>query len=1011
MPSPPPPKEGKQTVSTSTPTDGTTMKLDLSKSAYLNDFFKQIDTYVKLLVSNNLNYEQEPFYKHWNTIYPILQMETMSQKSRLCLITDTEESTAPAAAAKLCHIIPFLHDNLTFKTSAKGRYFEFTITMQPVLPEPPVKPVKQKTLTDHNTDKNYYQSLGNQFADETTTVENESINSTKRNKNNNKNEKINSSARSVISVHTVKSKSSSNTNHNSTRSVSYLEGMNENKEKRAYERWKREQKDRQTEKFERMYDEEKRKKKLALYKATKELEEMDRAFLPPQAIEEMDDDKKIYAGIRIFENKKKSLAKAQKEFEDMKNELFAPHTMTETDDEENKRTAYGDTIQLAQTMEDEEDDDEDGEQENDESGLSYSDKVPTEIGITIDTSELNNVISNRKIKQVQTLLSKNKWEKIINGPEELEKKYDHLMIKSKGIAKAVKNDTSVLLNKQKDKIMETMKIEMTTEMHLFKAETEKYLADQLKKNNDTLGKAMKAIEDRRKQLDQLHANIVKAEKELEIKSRMPQGRHGGPTSFAAATRNASELNIKSEQYAQNNNAEYYSDKYIKFNQKDGTQKTLRDSAFKSNSTSFVKPTKDNDAILLYAQMTQRGAKYDLMITSLKDLQVWNQEDNTIPTTCNIDDPEGENIEAYKRSNTVIYEKLAGMDYHYVPHFRKILDTHAIDQNGYAAMYQMVMTCHPHLVESKMQIIAPKLTKKIDIYDLVHEYTLYLELEQIESRKYDVWHQFNFILEQLRMDKRYQKAVGKLDALKTAYESSLLINPATPFRASLKLNVIANTVMTYYNDVEKKKILIVKPKYPKDEIEEIEDSSDDDYAVVNRMFGARNQQRMFNGGGYNNYNRGRGYSPSPQRQYSPSPQRQQYRNNNYNRSTKEPKKTILAICGCCGQPGHDADINGCHFGAKVLNAQEYFNKSKGKQQRPMILKEFAKHSAEGYQRILAAQAKNKNNNSRGENRARIHKMIDDAMDAHNANKDDSTHVDGDDDDFVDSKAEIISSDSE
>jgi hypothetical protein len=36
--------------------------------------------------------------------------------------------------------------------------------------------------------------------------------------------------------------------------------MNESKEKRAYERWKKEQKDRQTKKFERMYDEEKCKK-------------------------------------------------------------------------------------------------------------------------------------------------------------------------------------------------------------------------------------------------------------------------------------------------------------------------------------------------------------------------------------------------------------------------------------------------------------------------------------------------------------------------------------------------------------------------------------------------------------------------------------------------------------------------------------------------------------------------------------------------------------------------------
>ena len=54
--------------------------------------------------------------------------------------------------------------------------------MQPVLPDPPVKLEQMKKLTDHIDDKNYYQSLRNQFADETTTVENESITSTKRNK-------------------------------------------------------------------------------------------------------------------------------------------------------------------------------------------------------------------------------------------------------------------------------------------------------------------------------------------------------------------------------------------------------------------------------------------------------------------------------------------------------------------------------------------------------------------------------------------------------------------------------------------------------------------------------------------------------------------------------------------------------------------------------------------------------------------------------------------------------------
>lgn len=131
-----------------------------------------------------------------------------------------------------------------------------------------------------------------------------------------------------------------------------------------------------------MYDEEKHKKKQALYKATKVFEAMRKAFMAPDAIDDIDDEEEILAGIRAFKNKKKSMEKAQKEFELMKNDLLAPPQITEIEDEEDKKKTYGDNIQLAQTM-----DDEDEEEENDESGLSYSDKVPTEIGITINASE------------------------------------------------------------------------------------------------------------------------------------------------------------------------------------------------------------------------------------------------------------------------------------------------------------------------------------------------------------------------------------------------------------------------------------------------------------------------------------------------------------------------------------------------------------------------------------------------------------------------------------------------
>ena len=77
---------------------------------------------------------------------------------------------------------------------------------------------------------------------------------------------------------------------------------------------------------------------------------MRKTFLAFDAINDMEDDKEIYAGIRVFEHKKKSLSKAQNEFELMKIDLLAPPNIDEIDEEDDKNEANGDAIQLAQTI-------------------------------------------------------------------------------------------------------------------------------------------------------------------------------------------------------------------------------------------------------------------------------------------------------------------------------------------------------------------------------------------------------------------------------------------------------------------------------------------------------------------------------------------------------------------------------------------------------------------------------------------------------------------------------------
>ena len=103
-------------------------------------------------------------------------------------------------------------------------------------------------------------------------------------------------------------------------------------------------------------------------------------------------------------------------------------------------------------------------------------------------------------------------------------------------------------------------------------------------------------------------------------------------------------------------------KNIKFHFQ-GDDYLLQDKDFLKNTPKINAPAHIDDGLSLYSQLQHNAVVYNIFVTEIEDISIWNMEPGTNPTTYPIStDDLNYNSQAYQRSATALYSKLALIDF-------------------------------------------------------------------------------------------------------------------------------------------------------------------------------------------------------------------------------------------------------------------------------------------------------------------------------------------------------------
>ena len=85
---------------------------------------------------------------------------------------------------------------------------------------------------------------------------------------------------------------------------------------------------------------------------------------------------------------------------------------------------------------------------------------------------------------------------------------------------------------------------------------------------------------------------------------------------------------------------------------------LQDKDFLKNSPKIEMPLSVEDGLTLYSQLQKNALIYNIFITPIDKIKIWDMAPDSVPTTCNleIDDPHNFH-QTYQRSAVAIYTKL------------------------------------------------------------------------------------------------------------------------------------------------------------------------------------------------------------------------------------------------------------------------------------------------------------------------------------------------------------------
>jgi hypothetical protein len=346
----------------------------------------------------------------------------------------------------------------------------------------------------------------------------------------------------------------------------------------------------------------------------------------------------------------------------------------------------------------------------------------------------------------------------------------------------------------------------------------------------------------------------------------------------------------------------YNEKYIKFVDR-GVEFTMRDHDFKK-CPPLAKPLTNGDIMVIYNQIQKSAVSYNIFLSPINHIQRWNYDETAIPPTCYLSQAQTINRPIYDRMAHALYDKLSRVNFSSTPQLEKILRQDIEEQDGFLTLYNLLSTFHPNLIEDSKRPPKPELNSSGDIYSFIAEYRLWLKFENIMNRTYTDKESVDYVISNLESDGRYDKAKDAIIGTMNTFNQSLANTGSAVFPRSLKITVLANTIMSNYTEDEASALLAPTPS-----VNKAMGMQQSDGGVIRAGYGGPgNYRKQVN-------------NPYEKKRYNGN-QQYQPRREGQSKNPKQLRPRINKTCQCCGTFGHCVTVNGCDFAANFINTQSY-----------------------------------------------------------------------------------------
>ena len=342
---------------------------------------------------------------------------------------------------------------------------------------------------------------------------------------------------------------------------------------------------------------------------------------------------------------------------------------------------------------------------------------------------------------------------------------------------------------------------------------------------------------------------------------------------------------------------------------------LRDQQYNKNSSDLREVTTKTDLVHFYEEMQSDAISYNIFLQQFDLLSPWAKyTTNTIPPTCILQHLTAvdNTIDAYNRMKNALYNKLAKSTFH-DPEYDAIVKHGSIGKDGFEVLYELMTHCHPKLLVSTTKIRdtnkQPALTSIDSMYYYCEKLTTWLTIENIKGLTHNDDQVLDIIMEEMRQDEKYEKAVTSLTSELSIKDTFQRMNSAATFPEHLKLYHLPSTIMSYYTKEERADLFptdttgdgVVNSMYAREPLNEAEMGSEMNdlvQAIIRAMKDSKGT------------------------------------------STKVTRERLDEMCEECGMWGHNVYQTGCDRCAQYLMIKKYLENNP--QNVKSILSKYKKH---------------------------------------------------------------------